>query len=83
MTDPDPELEREERAIYIIIMVALAPVVVAALYHGGAAFDGGTTLSLLIVALGVIGLGAGVRAMRSRLPPARVHRRRRRGSRIP
>lgn len=74
-TERDPEIEREERDVYIIIMVALSPVVVAALYHGGAAVDSGTTLSILIVALGAIGLATGVRAMRSKLPRARVHRR--------
>jgi hypothetical protein len=76
MSDQDLEIRREERAIYIIIMVALSPVVVAALYRGGASIDGGTTLSFLIVALGVLGLATGVRVMRSRLPRARVHRRR-------
>jgi hypothetical protein len=75
MTRRDPEIEREERAIYIIIMAALSPVVVAALARGGVSLDGGTTLSFLIVALGVVGLATGVRAMRSRLPRARVHRR--------
>jgi hypothetical protein len=75
--DQDLEIEREERAIYIIILAALSPVVIAALYRGGAALDGGTTLSFLIVALGVLGLVAGIRAMRARLPRARVHRRRR------
>jgi hypothetical protein len=73
--DPDPDLAREERAIYIIIMAALSPVVVAALHRGGAEIGGGTTLSFLIVALGLIGLCARVRAMRTRLPRARVHRR--------
>jgi hypothetical protein len=76
MDDPDREIRREERAIYIIILVALSPVVIAALYDGGAEMDGGTTLSFLIVVLGVIGLATGIRAMRSRLPRARVHRRR-------
>jgi len=73
--DQEIEIRREERAIYIIIMAALSPVVVAALYRGGAEIDGGTTLSFLIVLLGVIGLATGIRAMRSRLPRARVHRR--------
>jgi hypothetical protein len=75
MHDQDREIQREERAIYLIIMIALSPVIVAALYHHGAAMDSGTTLSFLIVALGLIGLATGVRAMRSRLPRARVHRR--------
>jgi len=76
VTDHDLEIRREERAIYVIILAALSPVVVAALYRGGASIDGGTTLSFLIVALGVIGLATGIRAMRSRLPRARVRRRR-------
>jgi hypothetical protein len=75
MSGQDHEIRREERAIYVIIMVVLSPVVVAALHHRGVVIDGGTTLSFLIVALGVIGLAAGVRAMRPRLPRARVHRR--------
>ena len=76
--DPDPtvEIQREERAIYIIIAVALSPVVVSALINSDAEIDGGTTLSFVIVALAVIGLATGVRAMRARLPLARVHRRR-------
>ncbi|HWO24668.1 MAG TPA: hypothetical protein VNO30_38260 [Kofleriaceae bacterium] len=72
--DRDRDLQREERAIYAIIIAALLPVVVAALYRGGAEIDGGTTLSFLIAALGLLGLGAGIRAMRARLPRARVHR---------
>ncbi len=76
MSDPDLEIEREQRAIYIIIMVALSPVVGAALDRSGAEIDSGTTLSLLLVVLGVIGLAAGVRAKRFRLPRAQVHRRR-------
>ena len=74
--DTDTEIEREERAIYMIITVALSPVVASALIQDGVELDGGTTLSFLIVALGLAGLVAGVRAMRSRLPRARVHRRR-------
>jgi hypothetical protein len=74
--DPTTEIQREERAIYIIIAVALSPVVVSALINSDAEIDGGTTLSFLIVALAVIGLAAVVRAMRTRLPRARVHRRR-------
>ena len=43
MTDHGREIEREERAIYVIIMAALSPVIVAALVRGGAAIDSGTT----------------------------------------
>ena len=80
ITDPSSEaeakieIEREERAIYIIITAALLPVVASALIQDSVDLDGGTTLSFLIVALGVAGLVTGVRAMRSRLPRARVHR---------
>lgn len=76
MHDGDLEIQREERAIYIIILVALSPVLIAALIRDGAEIDGGTTLSFLIAMLGVLGLVAGVRAMRARLPRARLHRRR-------
>jgi hypothetical protein len=76
MSDPDQEIEREERAIYIIILGALSPVVVAVLLRGDGVFDAGTTLSFLIVALGILGLAAGLRAWRARLPRARVYRRR-------
>lgn len=76
MHDGDLEIQREERAIYIIILVALSPVLVAALIRDGAAIDGGTTLSFLIAVLGVLGLATGVRAMDARLPRARLHRRR-------
>lgn len=72
------EIVREERAIYIIILVALAPVVVSLVYHGAHTIDGGTTLSLLIVACGIVGLAACVRKMRSRFPIARIHNARRR-----
>lgn len=84
MTDRDLEIQREERAVYVVIAAALLPVVVAALvaalraalHEGAAAFDGGTTLSALILALAVIGLGAGLRTRPARLPQVRVHRRR-------
>jgi len=68
----DDEIEREERAIYIIILVALAPVMISLAYHGAKVIDGGTTLSLIIVVCGVWGLGAVARKMRTRVPPAYV-----------
>jgi len=70
----DAEIEREERAIYLIITAALSPVVASALIQDGVELGGGTTLSFLIVGLGVAGFCTGVRAMRARLPRARVHR---------
>jgi hypothetical protein len=69
----DDEVEREERAIYLIVIAALAPVVVVAVVRN-VDFGGGTTLCLTGVVLGAIGLMASVvRALRRpRLPRARV-----------
>lgn len=76
-TDDDKEIEREERAIYWIITVALSPVVIGIALEGRA-LDGGGTLSLIFVVLGVIGILTGLHVFsRHRLPPARVHRRNR------
>ena len=69
--------EREEQAIYLIVIVVLAPVVlVTAIYHR--IFDGGSSLCLLTVVLGAIGLLATWwRARRpERLPRADVRTRR-------
>lgn len=72
----DREIEAEERAIYWIVTLAILPVVVGIFIDGGT-IDGGGTLSLVLVSLGVIGLVTGLRIFtRSRLPRARVHRRR-------
>jgi hypothetical protein len=81
MTDEDDderEIRREERAIYWIITAALSPVLVG-IALDGRDLDGGGTLSLIFVVLGVIGLLAGLRvfASSSRIPRARVHRRER------
>jgi hypothetical protein len=79
----DPEIEAEERAIYGILVVALSPVVIGTLVLGDLDFDGGTTLSLGCVVLGVLGLlglVARARARRGRLPRARARRRRARRS---
>jgi len=68
------EIAREERDIYAIIVAATLPVVIGLLIEGGS-MDGGATLSLLLVAVGVIGLLAGLRAfVARRLPRAIVHR---------
>jgi hypothetical protein len=74
---PPDEVEREERAIYVIIMVVFIPVVVA-LWLDGQVVDAGGTLSLMLIAAGALGLVATRRALRrgSRLPRARVHRER-------
>jgi hypothetical protein len=73
--EDDRDIESEERAIYWIITVALSPVLIGMVAEGGQ-FDGGATLSLILVASCVTGLLAGLRAFtRGRLPRARVHRR--------
>lgn len=73
LQDHDAELDREECAIYVISMIALAPVVVAALIRGGGvAIDSGETIGMLIVALGLIGLVAAVREPRAPVPRARA-----------
>ena len=69
------DIEREERAIYAIITVAISPVLIALLVERGV-FDAGATLSVIFGALGIVGLLAGLRAVYARrLPRARVHRR--------
>jgi hypothetical protein len=69
------EIEREERAIYWIITVALSPILVG-VFVEGVDLEGGNALSLLLVALGIAGLFAGFRALAARrLPAARIHRR--------
>jgi hypothetical protein len=72
--DEDDDLQREERDIYWIITLASLPVVVGFLIERHE-IDGGGTLSLILVLLGVAGLVTGLRAMsRSRLPRATVRR---------
>lgn len=73
---PDVEIQREERGIYAIIIAASAPVVISFAIEGGV-LDGGATLSLLLVVLGLVGLFASVIAavrmrLRGRLPKATV-----------
>jgi hypothetical protein len=66
------DIEREERAIYAIVIAAMLPVVVGLAISGGV-IDGGNALSLVLVALGVAGLFAGLRAVFARrLPRARA-----------
>lgn len=67
------EIDREERAIYLIVIAACAPIVFALALRGGY-IDGGNTLILLLVALGMCGLFAGARLRRTRLPRARAKR---------
>lgn len=66
--DEDLEIEREERAIYAIIVAAMLPVVIGLSLAGGV-INGGNALSLLLVALGVVGLFAGLRAISVRRLP--------------
>ena len=74
--DHEHDVEREERAIYLIVIIALAPVVIVALARR-VNFDSGTTLCLLGAVLGAIGLLASLaRAVRRpRLPNARARMR--------
>jgi hypothetical protein len=70
----DDDIEHEERGIYLIMLVASLPIVIA-LFAEGRDFDGGNTLMLILVVLGVGGLAAGLRKLRaSRVPRARVVR---------
>lgn len=70
---PDSELETEERAIYAIIAIAACPVVIGFLIGGGV-IDGGGTVSMLLVAIGVVGFVASFGVIRrARLARARVH----------
>ena len=68
----DHEIDREERAIYAIIAAAGSPVLIAALIKGGA-FDSGTTISLMLVVAGLIGVFWRLRGPACGLPRARTH----------
>jgi hypothetical protein len=72
----DPEIDREERAIYAIMLAASLPILIALIWQGRT-IDGGNMLMMIVVALGLIGLVAGMRLFRRvRLPRARVVRER-------
>jgi hypothetical protein len=72
--DRDEDIEHEERAIYAIVLLAGAPIVIALLAQRRS-IDGGNALVLILVALGALGLAAGMRQLRRpRLPRARVVR---------
>ncbi|MEO8704650.1 MAG: hypothetical protein ABI867_31635 [Kofleriaceae bacterium] len=75
--DADDEVGREERAIYVIIIAAGAPVTIAAAIGGGV-IDSGTTLCLVIVVAGVLGLLWRYRRV-APIPRAITSRRRRAG----
>lgn len=67
------DVEREERAIYAFAIATLLPVVVVAIARH-VTFEGGTTLSLLIVVLAAVGLLASLaRRWRGGPPLARAH----------
>lgn len=73
----DLDIAREERQIYAIVVGASLPVVLGLMIEGGS-MDGGTTLSLVLVVLGVAGLVTGLVAaaralVRPRLPRATIH----------
>lgn len=68
----DNELRREERAIYLIVLAACAPILIA-LGIDRRPVDGGNTLVLILVTLGLFGLLAGfVEMRRRRVPHART-----------
>jgi uncharacterized membrane protein YqjE len=69
----DEDIEREERAIYAIAIIALAPVVIVAALRR-VHFDSGASLCLLFVVLAAAGLVTTiVRGRRQHLPRARIH----------
>lgn len=67
------ELQREERAIYLIVLAACAPILIA-LGIERRPVDGGNTLVLILVTLGLFGLIAGYAEVRRRrrMPAARA-----------
>jgi hypothetical protein len=76
MEERDEDIASEERAIYAIMLAAGAPIVIALLAEGRE-IDGGNAIMLILVAVAVLGLVAGIRTWRnSSLPRARVIRRR-------
>lgn len=71
--DHDEMIEREERAIYVIMALAGLPVVIGVLVHGGV-LDAGATISLACVVLALVGLSYRLRR-HPRLPTATVRAR--------
>jgi hypothetical protein len=74
----DQAIQREELGIYAIIVAASLPVLIGLAIEGGE-FDGGATLSMVLVVFGSVGLIAGVIAavrafVKPRLPVATVRR---------
>jgi hypothetical protein len=68
----DREAQREERAIYVVGASVMLPIVIATIarHHD---FGAGSTISLLLVVLGVLGFLGSARRRRARLPMMRVH----------
>lgn len=74
MENDDTAIEREERGIYLVMLLAGLPIV-GALAVERRGIDGGNTLMLGLVALAAIGLGAGLKVvLAARLPRARALR---------
>jgi hypothetical protein len=74
-TDHDTDVEREERAIYAIIALAVSPVIIGLLIEGGVV-DAGATLSILVVVGALVGLLTTFGLLRrKRTPTVRVHTR--------
>ena len=64
----DREIEREERAIYGVLIGAALPVIVGVIVDGGYV-GGGATISIAALVLGIAGLFAR-RTVREKLPRA-------------
>jgi hypothetical protein len=74
MENDDHVIEREERGIYLIMVLAGLPILGALLIENRAV-DGGNALMLGLVAIGAVGLAAGLKAVFARrLPHARALR---------
>lgn len=56
----DQDIEREERAIYLILLAVCTPILISLLIRRGV-IDGGDTVILIVVGLGIAGLVAGLR----------------------
>ncbi len=72
----DREIEREERAIYAIVALAGAPLVFAASVEG-TMLDTGSTIGILLMSTGLVGLVWRYLACDPSLPRARALRSRR------
>jgi VIT1/CCC1 family predicted Fe2+/Mn2+ transporter len=66
MADDERAIASEERIIYVAMILAVLPVLVAALARGGP-IGGGTSLCIAIAALGIVGLAS--RTIRRRRVP--------------